>query len=193
MSLNEYFDGDELKSVLGFFEIMERLSGLPFLKSPMSFKYKVEYKNGILTQRIDDFDEDAFRSFLLDFRKLIAQDSTANWKRVCNIIEKSSIDDQIKERIRECRTVLKELNIRGVIRYTIGNAHQIPEEIVDTWINGHYFHEDEDKKRQLDPKSMGHMTHKFIFIKNVVDQAHVLFILRNILVSKGLHPDKPDR
>jgi len=174
---------EDTQSIKKFCDLMDRISQLPFINTTRSYKFQIKFDHGNLYQKIEGIDEDAFRSFLLDFRKTVAQGSSTNWNYICNKVEKSHLDEIKKEEVRKCRAALKEFGQHGCIRYVFGETEQKPEEMIDVWLNGHYFHEDEQKSKYINKGSLGFATYKFVFMENVLNQTRVLFILNRLLKS----------
>lgn len=116
-----------------------------------NFQIKYDEKLQRLETKLQEADQEDFRSFLLTFRKLISNNEEVNVDRVLNICI-----EFIKNEQQELREVLKELKTvwgygyrNGFVQMQQGGRNLTPEYVLDLWINGSYFHDDPDKRQQL--------------------------------------------
>jgi len=94
------------------------------------------------------FNVDSFRSFLIDFRKLVLTKDPANLYRVLGILGRygNSTD---RQRVRQIKTELRNISdsVAGVgcgLGDQGGHYRPIrPKEVTDTYFNGVLFHNDE--------------------------------------------------
>lgn len=104
-----------------------------------------------VSMRWDFPDEEDFRSFLMDFRRFIAPNEPIHFNKVCNTLYKMlRTNNDVREDLivarRQWRDTLGKNG--GGIRFE--EQMFSPEEVIDLWLNGYYFHRDLEKYEQLD-------------------------------------------
>jgi len=96
-------------------------------------------------------DEDDFRSFLVCFRHLVANREPATLDQVANILlHKLEPEEPLGQFVSEARDVWRGASKQGPIQVIIDDAEYGPEEVLDLYLNGQYFHSDLTKAGQLD-------------------------------------------
>lgn len=132
-------------------------------------------------------DDKSLRSFLVVFRHFISKDEPVYLFKIYNVCLERLSSDEIKGYLVNARTRWQsELKAGGfALNY---NGHEYsPEEILDLWINGYFFHNDHEKfslLRNLQPLESALFRHKFV--------GHLLEGTRNVLyvaqtVKAALH------
>ena len=170
---------DSINQIENYIAICKKLSDCRFIKETKNIKFSLNYKDGYAKLTIGDFDEDLLRSCLIDFRKLYLVKEKTNFLRICNLINKLSKDKEVINNVDKCRERYKYLLENSTIGFTINEDVQKPKKIIDDWLHGSYFHEDEDKKSVIDNLHMGSPIHKTIFLTAVVDLIHISILLSN--------------
>jgi len=100
-------------------------------------------------------DSKTTKAYLLDFRPFIANDEPVSFNYICNLIEKESTDDSIKQKAREARTAWnkllerKEVQPVGGIRLKIDSSNLLSEDNLKMWLNSDYFHLNEEGRELL--------------------------------------------
>lgn len=172
-------DQDIIKQIKNFISVCEKLAHSRFIKETRNIKFSLSCKDGSAKLTIGDFDEDFLRSFLIDFRKIYLTKEKTNFLRICKLIKKLSKDNEIIDSVKKCQERYKYFLRNSNIGFTINEDAQRPEKIIDDWLHGSYFHEDEDKKLVIDNLYIGSFIHKTIFITTVIDLTHVSIVLSN--------------
>jgi len=96
-------------------------------------------------------DIEDLRSLVMDLRLFIAKGSSTHIDRVFNVAHRHITDQNVVDALINLR---KEWRLRwekeGVVRMLQegGPSYTAPE-ILDLWINGRWFHSDDEKARQL--------------------------------------------
>lgn len=118
-------------------------------------------------------DEDDLRSYLLAFRKFILKGEPTFVEYVLNVAEKHVVNDSIRQALRDVRREWKRAQA-GSIGLRV-NSENVPAALsIDLWINGHYFHDDTTKERQLREMARVPLS-RWHFLNAVVDSSNVLF------------------
>jgi hypothetical protein len=124
--------------------------------------FALSFGPGIRVHSKDWPDLAKFRSLMMDFRQLLGNDESSNVNRVCNLVFKNRESDgwseQEADRIAAARRRFTEALERPADYYSVpqGTARPTIRRLLDGWINGEWFHGDEDKReeriqRELDP------------------------------------------
>ncbi len=125
-------------------------------------------------------DEEDLRSYLLGFRKCLAQKEPMFLGRVFNLAYRHITADEIVEALVSTREGWKQALDRGGMNFVINDEQLKPEAVMDLWINGWYFHEDEDKRQRLDALAKVPMT-RWLFLNAVVDASNVVFYADHLI------------
>ncbi len=90
------------------------------------------------------YDEDLLKSFLMDFRKLVMNDERTHFQSVANVIarRRTSMQAKVKDIKKRYERKLKSSPI-------LLEAGDKRADIVDAWLNGHYFHQDQTLKSAI--------------------------------------------
>jgi hypothetical protein len=138
---------EEKRSLVTFCAICDELAASTFGRQfsvALSRTYRVQ-PNTLSSTRVRRFHPDAFRSFLLSFRKLLLQREPAYLYRVMSILGRYG-DATDRERLRKIRRELDDVgeSVAGV-GFGIGDPPRFlrPKEAADTLFNGVLFHNDE--------------------------------------------------
>lgn len=172
-------DQDSINQIQNFITICKKLASSRFIKEAKNIKFSLSCKDESAKITIGDFDEDFLRSFLIDFRKIYLTKEKTNFLRICNLIKKLSKDNEIINNAEKCQERYKYFLKNSTIGFTINEDAQKPEKIIDDWLHGSYFHEDENKKLVIDNLYIGSLIHKTIFLNTVMDLVHVSIVLSN--------------
>lgn len=119
-------------------------------------------------------DEDDWRSFLLTFRQFISQDEPVFVPSTYNLCHQIITDDVVKQNLAASRQRWRTAFQHGGLPLTINNEALTSEHLLDLWINGHYFHNDADKLRELEalvPPNRIHTPIVMAFFINAVVEA----------------------
>lgn len=137
---------------------------------------------GLLFEPRDWPDEEDLRSFLLSFRPFISEKEPIFLTRIYNICYRQIKDIKIKSLIAKDRRYWNLANRAPSFAFKYKGKTASPEEIVHLWINGKYFHKDEDKRRVL--KALDKRTERFFkltFIHFIIDGVALILRLDNLI------------
>lgn len=119
-----------------------------FLKS-LSFHLDWTKERSVLKTNYPD--QKTVKSFLVDFRPFVLNNEGINFLRICNLIlsERNNISSEIEKKTREAKeTWLKIYNgfpPSGQLM-NFNEKELKSKDIVDLWLNGHFFHPSDTKK-----------------------------------------------
>ena len=113
-----------------------------------SFTMNFDQTTG-LSAAIRQPNEVALRSLLLTLRKFVSQREEVFLDRACNVCERHIASDELKAFLRDAREHWKKSQRSQGVAWTLNGKELTPAYVADLWINGHYFHSDVDKLREL--------------------------------------------
>jgi hypothetical protein len=140
-------------------------------------------------------DEEDLRSYLLDFRKFIAEQEPVFLNRVLNVAQRHVTSDEILGGIAGARSAWKDVLQKGDLAYRVNQTPLTPELVLDLWINGWYFHNDASKRRRLDALTRVPMS-RWLFINAVVSATKVILYVGHVVkiaLREGLVSATPIR
>ena len=145
------------------------------LKISLNMKWSAD--DELLRIKSEEPDVEDFRSFLLIFRKFISPDSAIYLPKIYNICHQYLTDDRCKEYLAEARGIWQELqDVSGTgMTLTVDSQQLSPKEVVDLWINSHYFHDDIEgikTLKKLLPYQLAAARH--IFLDYVIETTKVI-------------------
>jgi hypothetical protein len=119
-----------------------------------------------LTKFGSDVDEENLRSFLTIFRQFMMNDERTYLFRIHNQCHQYVRSDQLKDWLAESRrdfsNSLRKTELGSVV---VDGKELVPEQVMDWWINGYYFHSDTNKWKELQKlESMGMAVSKAVFL-----------------------------
>ena len=139
--------------------------------------------NQPLTLTTHSPDEDDLRSFLVTFRQFILKDEPVEVGRIANILWQRLTGDEPREHLVRARKRYNAELRTGGIGLVLNDQRLPPELILDLWINGRYFHNDERKAAAidaLDPMSTVFVRH--VFLDVLVEATRYIIFLANVIV-----------
>lgn len=94
-------------------------------------------------------DHDDFSAFLLPFRKFILNDESVNLDRVTNLCLQLVSKGDFRSALVDARDRYRAACRAGTINYTVNGVQQTAEHMLDLWLHGDYFHNDESKRAEF--------------------------------------------
>ena len=104
---------------------------------------------------IEEPDEDDLRSFLLTYRQFISNDEPIYVYKIFKLCRTHITDSKGRAVFADARKEWKAIETGGVLRLVKNGQVIHPTETQDLWINGYYFHNDEEKRKRLNELSNG--------------------------------------
>jgi len=174
-------NNDDLKKIKKYIEIAEKVRNSNFIKNTkqVSFKMNIEIDKSVHFETTG-FDEDLLRSALMDFRKVYMKKECTNFFRICNLLDKNTLDINTRNNIEKCKEIYEKiLNRPTSIGIYINKEIQNVEKIIDDWLYGYYFHEDEKRDEKLKSIRLGILFHKASFVNSIIDLMGISVVLAN--------------
>jgi hypothetical protein len=127
-------------------------------------------------------DEEDFRSALLAIRFFYMNDEPTCFFKVCNILRKTLIDNDLKNQVDQVRSCYK-CNFDQVAINGTGNNKVTNEKLIDLYLNGRYFHSDSKKSQELEclENSVPHGHIEFELRDALLNAAECIFIMKHII------------
>ena len=126
------------------------------------------------------FDENLFRAYLVDFRKLILEGEETNFYSICNLVEKDDYPSDLKENVRKIRKNFSNVLNKDATLYD-HKTHDKPRDVLDKWLNGKYFHNNPSKRKSIEGMGFVRHVHKIVFVATTLDLTRVSIQLADTL------------
>jgi len=127
-------------------------------------------------------DETELRAFLLTFRQFISKKEPIFIYRIYNLCQKSLVNDKFKEHLIKSRSIWEHAQKSCGINFIYNGQKISPEYAVNLWVNGYYFHSDEEKLKTLHYMlPPGRMLSRFQFLSFIQDATRQILYLDNII------------
>jgi hypothetical protein len=142
---------NRLKQLDLFVERARELSQKKLLETWNGSSFTVEFHRdkGLRVETVEP-DAEQLEAFLLTFRQFVAKGEPVFFQSVCNAARLCLTDDELRAHVDDAREQWKQALARGGLKITFDDREWTPEYVLDLWINGVYFHNDEEKRRTLD-------------------------------------------
>jgi len=128
-------------------------------------------------------DEDDLRSFLLTFRQFTLKGEPIEAGRIANQLWQELIGDETRSLLASARERYRAALRTGSLGYVLNGHRFTPEEVLDLWINGRYFHNDTRKAAAidaLDPVSSIFVRH--VFLDVLIEATKYFTFLADVIV-----------
>lgn len=128
-------------------------------------------------------DEALFRSFLLTFRMFVSNDEPIFVNRVHNEIWRIIRSDELKDLMADASRKWKQACKVGVLQVVTDDGPIEPAQLMDFWINGWYFHNDQRKEAAVQHlMASGIPFSRHAFLNHVMDAISYVFFLAQVIV-----------
>jgi hypothetical protein len=108
----------------------------------------LKFADDQLHQSVDGPDEEDYRSFWMDLRKLIMDGSPTHLPRVLSAAWQMYPDDEARTNWwTPLREAWNRALSRGPIALSVNGIDYSPGKLIDMWLNGVLFHDDAEKRR----------------------------------------------
>lgn len=160
------------------------LNGHRFFKETEELTLKLNKQSR--SHSLHGYDEDLFKSFLLDFRKIVMKDEPTFFHKVANIISRRNI--KLRPKVGGIKKRYED-KLKSSPLLLESPSKRL--DIVDAWLNGQYFHQDKDLRSALQEEIALKKHH---FIATVIDLTAIAMELaevsKNALGGKKLTSQK---
>ena len=133
-----------------FGERVKELCNTRLAKQGLEVEMKISFNHETgTTINSKEPDEDDLRSFLLAFRQFVSEREPVFLPRVYNLGERSVENAELKGYLRLSKEKWKQAHHDAGFRLLFNERELTPEYVADLYINGHYFHNDEGKRAEI--------------------------------------------
>jgi len=162
------------------------------LRPRLSLKYTTDDGLSTILREPDEVD---LRSFVLSFRHFFAKGEPVHLYSIYALCDRLISSDELRGYARQSREHWKEALTRSGIGMNFNGREITPEHITDLWINGHYFHSDQDKMRELESLMRFDLkVSRFLFLSFLCDATRQVMYLGDVVgvgLRKGLVRELP--
>src|SRR5690606_34754865 len=129
-----------------FVSIVEKIKNSRFVKEGCRFKFELSYQEGQpLQQSISGYDEEEFRSVLMDVRKFTLSKDGLQLDKICTRVARNAKDPKTIKNVEDCKMIYVQLKQRSpAIKLLIDGVEEGTEAVLQKWLYGHYFHEQDE-------------------------------------------------
>lgn len=128
-------------------------------------------------------DEEALRSFLLTFRQFVSDKEPVFVRRIANLLWQRLSGDEVREHLARARGRYGQSLSAGSLKFVADTHHFTPDEALDLWINGRYFHNDHRKAATLDTLDpMSAIFVRQVFLEVLVEATRYIRFLADVVV-----------
>jgi hypothetical protein len=144
-----------------------------------SFSLNWNRTQGLMTA-LSQPNETALKSLLLTLRKFVAIKEPTNLARIYKVCEQHITSDELKNYLRDAQSKWKDAQKSLGIAWTHNGRELTPAYVANLWINGHYFHSDQDKLRELRQIIPGELS-RFTFLGFIGETLRQVLYADNII------------
>jgi len=131
---------------------------------------------------ISEPDEDDFRSFLLTYRQFISNDEPIYIYKAFKLCHTHITDPKGRMLLANARKEWRTLEEGDMLRLVEKGKEISPTETQDLWINGYYFHNDQDKRKRLNALSDGFQkAFRYQFLAYVYEATRIILYVADQL------------
>ena len=142
------------KNIESFIKSADLLYSLRLLKNGLHCGINIQVKDGHETKINAQWpDEDDFRSFLLSFRLFISEKEPVFLGRIYNICIQNVSGDDLAKLIRS-REYFHKIQRESSFKLIFNGKEVKPRKVAELFINGQYFHVDQNKLSFLERLGM---------------------------------------
>jgi hypothetical protein len=157
-----------------------RLVSTGDLRSSMNMRASV---NEPMQLSVHQPDEEALRSFLLTFRQFVSDKEPIFVRRVANLLWQRLTGDEVRGHLARARERYGQSLRVGSLKFVADSHHFTPEEALDLWINGRYFHNDTRKAGTLDALDpMSSIFVRQVFLEVLVEATRYIRFLADVVI-----------
>ena len=136
-------------------------------------------------------DEEDLRSFLMDFRMFISKREPVYLPCIRSLVEQGlDSSSPLLLDLRKSEEVWKRQYQIGMLGLNLNGKQYSPENVLDLWINGYYFHNDKHKRMVLESLlGPGQVLTRQGLLNVTLDGLYYIAYLRNVVLtsrSQGL-------
>ncbi len=162
-----------------FIAINEKVRNSRFSKETKNVGFQLNFEVGKpLEQKVTGFDEEDLRSMLLDLRKftLRGDKDGVYIPNICDLLITNTSNQDTISSVQKCKDFYDKLMNEPAIKMIIDSQTETGKDVLDKWLYGHYFHE-EERRQDLKDLGVGVQIHKANFVIAVTDLIRLSTVL----------------
>lgn len=142
---------DDRRRLERYVQRVEELRSRRMYRDEAGYKYSLNFDSVKgMSVRLDMPDEEDLRSYLVTFRQFISPDEPVFFNGIYNICwNRLESNNRLREKLIEARKDWRQALKNNGIGLRFNEQELSPEAVADLWINGYYFHNDDDKYATL--------------------------------------------
>lgn len=163
----------------------DELTRLPVIKNGFNPGVTIQWDrmSGLRFERREP-DEDRVRSLVLLLRQFISDGVPIYIGKIYNVLHQRLKSEELKGYIANSRDAWKQACKALGVKLDFRGGQLTPEHIADLWFNGHYFHSDEDKTRELWRLDPVHWIFaRSVFMAFLVEIARQVLYVANLIIT----------
>lgn len=139
-------------------------------------------KDAGMSITLPTMDEEDLRSFLLGLRKFISSDDPLFVNKIHNILWQHIQADRARELLADRRKIWNQASKSGKVALVVNEQKIAPADLLDWWVNGVYFHNDERKRKRLEDLGFARETFgRQVFNAQLVAATNQISFLANFI------------
>jgi hypothetical protein len=181
------------KKLQKFHKTVQELMTTNLMKKGLNPSMKLSVKGQDMWFETEWPEEDDLRSFLLTFRLFVAKKEDVFLNHIFNLCHQKLKDNKLRKYLAGARKIWKKANESIGFDIVHQGKKQTPERITKLWLDGKYFHKDEDKRSKLSVLSYP-MTqfYKHQLLSYLAEVTRIIFYIDRVIekvLNEGLYSD----
>jgi hypothetical protein len=187
---------DEWKILRLFCEKVKRLAGTKLVQTQInSIRCRISFtqENG-LSFSAEVPSEELIAEFLLAFRFFYLKNEPTHFPKILGIIGKHTTNEEVRQALRLFGKKWNDSLFQRALNITYNDMPVTSSLLLDLWFNAHYFHQDEEKRRELDKLIEGFSENfaKYMLLDSSITATNEVFKFSEIvhaMVDKHFNSD----
>lgn len=176
---------EDLEIYLEHIDAIQKGRFFKFITSKRKISFTIGYQKEKGTSFSENWPkEEDIKAFVVDFSQIFLTDKQpANFKHICNILEKRLKSSRSREAVRELRRKYNQvLNKSKLLSVREDEKEKKPERILREWLMAYYRHDSKEFRANIKRWEMlGGGLYKFMFIKTLINLLNPIFGVARII------------
>lgn len=189
---------DEWKILRLFCDKVKRIAGTKFvLNQTNSIRCRISYtQENRLCFSAEVPSEELIAEFLLAFRFFYHKKEPTHFPKILGIIGKHTTNEDVRQALRLFGKKWNDSLFQEALNITYNDRAVTSSLLLDLWFNAHYFHQDEEKRRELDKLIEGFSENfaKYMLLDSAIAATNEVFkVYESVqeIVNKHFNPHQP--
>lgn len=189
---DEPLSPEEWRSIISFRQRAENLQQSTYFASDASLGAELKGdSSGIVSSSASGLpSDDSLAALLLAFRHFYINDEPASFLKVLNILPRHNRHPDLVEFCKNLKERWQKALFGGLMKMSLDDDALNAQQILDLWLNGHYFHTDAIKAKKLEALAsvLGADFVKFMLV-DVVSRCSVAILMLNSALRDLVAPE----